>query len=170
MDYSSSLHEDNPAGVSPWGTSPVASPQHPRTSPYPTRSDALSSPTLYSTQSSSASYATEDTMGAESHNGPQATAGSDSLSEGDGRRPGTAEAAHARPEEQQKFLGIPPSQLQRNEALRSQPQGRQAQEGKGPQYKLQAKITGLERTGRKDPILRFDVHVRTFLYPSLHAS
>jgi hypothetical protein len=26
-------------------------------------------------------------------------------------------------------------------------------------YKLQAKITGLERTGRKDPILRFDVHV-----------
>jgi len=28
-----------------------------------------------------------------------------------------------------------------------------------PQYKLQAKITGLERTGRKGPILRFDVHV-----------
>ena len=28
-----------------------------------------------------------------------------------------------------------------------------------PQYKLQAKITGLERTGRKDPILRFDVYV-----------
>ncbi|KXT12831.1 hypothetical protein AC579_7615 [Pseudocercospora musae] len=27
-----------------------------------------------------------------------------------------------------------------------------------PQYKLQAKITGLERTGKKDPILRFDVH------------
>ena len=27
------------------------------------------------------------------------------------------------------------------------------------QGKLQAKITGLERTGRKDPILRFDVHV-----------
>ena len=28
-----------------------------------------------------------------------------------------------------------------------------------PQYKLHAKITGLERTGRKDLILRFDVHV-----------
>ncbi|KAI4197580.1 MAG: hypothetical protein LQ350_005813 [Teloschistes chrysophthalmus] len=27
-----------------------------------------------------------------------------------------------------------------------------------PQYKLQAKITSLERTGRKDPVLRFDVH------------
>ena len=29
-----------------------------------------------------------------------------------------------------------------------------------PAYKLHAKITALERTGRKDPILRFDVHVR----------
>ena len=32
-----------------------------------------------------------------------------------------------------------------------------------PQYKLQAKITGLERTGKKDPILRFDVYVRVIL-------
>lgn len=28
-----------------------------------------------------------------------------------------------------------------------------------PQPRLQAKITGLERTGKKDPIFRFDVHV-----------
>lgn len=28
------------------------------------------------------------------------------------------------------------------------------------QYKLQAKVTGLERNGKKDPILRFDVYVR----------
>ena len=28
-----------------------------------------------------------------------------------------------------------------------------------PQYKLQAKVTALERTGRKDPVIRFDVHV-----------
>lgn len=27
------------------------------------------------------------------------------------------------------------------------------------QYKLQAKVTALERTGRKDPVIRFDVHV-----------
>ncbi|KIX09522.1 uncharacterized protein Z518_00602 [Rhinocladiella mackenziei CBS 650.93] len=27
-----------------------------------------------------------------------------------------------------------------------------------PQYKLQAKVTALERTGRKDPVIRFDVH------------
>lgn len=29
-----------------------------------------------------------------------------------------------------------------------------------PAYRLQAKITALERTGRKDPVLRFDVHVK----------
>ena len=27
------------------------------------------------------------------------------------------------------------------------------------QYRLQAKVTALERTGRKDPVIRFDVHV-----------
>ena len=32
--------------------------------------------------------------------------------------------------------------------------------GKPPQYRLQAKIVGLERTGKKDPSIRFDVHVR----------
>lgn len=34
-----------------------------------------------------------------------------------------------------------------------------AQQRQQPQYKLQAKITGLERTGKKDAILRFDVYV-----------
>lgn len=40
-------------------------------------------------------------------------------------------------------------------ASQQHPQSRQQQ----PQYKLQAKITGLERSGKKDPILRFDVYV-----------
>ncbi|KAH0544595.1 hypothetical protein FGG08_001244 [Glutinoglossum americanum] len=38
------------------------------------------------------------------------------------------------------------------------PAGKPGQRANLPQYKLEAKITGLERTGRKDPILRFDVH------------
>lgn len=43
-----------------------------------------------------------------------------------------------------------------NTANVSQPQqSRQPQ----PQYKLQLKITGLERTAKKDPILRFDAYV-----------
>lgn len=37
-----------------------------------------------------------------------------------------------------------------------------------PQYKLQAKVTALERTGRKDPVIRFDVYVcGAFLFPWL---
>lgn len=42
-----------------------------------------------------------------------------------------------------RYHGVPPQQRQHV-----------------PQYKLQAKITGMERSGKKDPILKFDVHVR----------
>ena len=49
----------------------------------------------------------------------------------DGRRPQSA-----------RYHNVPPQQRQHM-----------------PQYRLQAKITGLERTAKKDPILRFDVHV-----------
>ena len=38
--------------------------------------------------------------------------------------------------------------------------GARAGQRQPPQYKLQAKITGLERTGKKDPAITFDVHVR----------
>jgi hypothetical protein len=84
-------------------------------------------------------------------NGPD----TDSPVAGDGHRPNTAES---QPEEQQKFAGTP--QQHRPEPQRYHHTGRRAQDPQGQQYKLQAKITGLERTGRKDPILRFDVHVR----------
>ena len=33
-----------------------------------------------------------------------------------------------------------------------------------PQYRLQAKVTALERTGRKDPVIRFDVYVRCCIH------
>lgn len=50
------------------------------------------------------------------------------------------------------------AQQQRHAASRYQSGARQQRPV--PAYKLQAKITALERTGRKDPVLRFDVHVR----------
>lgn len=43
-----------------------------------------------------------------------------------------------------RYHGVPPQQRQHV-----------------PQYKLQAKITGMERSGKKDPILKFDVYVRS---------
>ncbi|KAK0933867.1 Vacuolar protein sorting-associated protein 17 [Friedmanniomyces endolithicus] len=51
----------------------------------------------------------------------------------------------------------PHSARYRNAPPHHQQQQRQQQHQ--PQYKLQAKITGLERGGKKDPILRFDVYV-----------
>ena len=54
-----------------------------------------------------------------------------------------------RPHSAARYHGAPPHH--------QPPQQRQP----APQYKLQAKITGLERTGKKDAILRFDVYVRS---------
>ncbi|KAK6532720.1 Vacuolar protein sorting-associated protein 17 [Arthrobotrys megalospora] len=59
-----------------------------------------------------------------------------------------------------------PSSATRPAGYRPEPQvrssskqaGQQQQQRPLVQYKLRAKVTGLERTGRKDPILRFDVH------------
>jgi hypothetical protein len=65
---------------------------------------------------------------------------------------------HARPQH-------PPQQYSHNQQPppQSYQQQQQQQQMQPPQprkqYKLQAKITALERTGRKDPVLRFDVYV-----------
>ncbi|KAI7532794.1 vacuolar protein sorting-associated protein vps17, partial [Hortaea werneckii] len=50
-----------------------------------------------------------------------------------------------------------PAQHPQQGARSPQPQ-QQPQQHNMPQYKMQAKITGLERTGKKDSIFRFDVH------------
>lgn len=62
----------------------------------------------------------------------------------DGQR--SDETESRRPQSAARYHGAPPHHAQ--------------QQQRQPQYKLQAKITGLERTGKKDAILRFDVYVR----------
>ncbi len=47
--------------------------------------------------------------------------------------------------------------------------GRQGQR-QPPQYRLQAKITTLERTGKRDPAIHFDVHVRSCLIGLVYRS
>jgi len=61
----------------------------------------------------------------------------------------------------------PQSQQPQQAQQQAPTQGQQPQRyhGTRPQrqqqhYKLQAKVTGLERNGKKDPVLRFDVYVR----------
>lgn len=66
------------------------------------------------------------------------------------RRPQSARYHQPPPQQQQQQQPQAPSQ---QGAM--PPQQRQHV----PQYKLQAKLTSLERTGKKDPILRFDVYV-----------
>ena len=60
----------------------------------------------------------------------------------------------------QEPRALPHRSLDASSNVRSGQTGR----ANAPQYRLQAKITGLERTGRKDPILRFDVYVRVSLH------
>lgn len=170
MDYSSSIHDaDNPAGASPWGSSPTPSPQHNRSTFGTSTGDAPPPMSPYGDQQagSNAGYHNDhDTMGSEHYNRPE-SAGSMMGSNGDNHRPDTAESE---PDvQQQSFVGKQQqvqgeqAQQQPQEHQQNAPTSRQGSRPQGPQYKLQAKITGLERTGRKDPILRFDVHVRTFV-------
>jgi hypothetical protein len=56
----------------------------------------------------------------------------------------TSSTENRRPQSAARYHGAPPHH---------------AQQRQQPQYKLQTKITGLERTGKKDAILRFDVYV-----------
>jgi len=164
MDYTASINDaDNPAAASPWGTSPTASPKHARTSSYPT-SEGPSSPTPYSSHPTGR-YGHDDDLGG-TYNRPESSAG-DSTAASDAGRPDTADSVTPnRPEEQQKYLGQEQQsqkspQHQRHEPQRYHGAARHTPPAPSQQhYKLQAKITGLERTGRKDPILRFDVHVR----------
>lgn len=61
----------------------------------------------------------------------------------DGHRHDETSAENRRPQSAARYHGAPPHHTQQRQ----------------PQYKLQTKITGLERTGKKDAILRFDVYV-----------
>ena len=154
MDYSND--PDHPAGPSPWSTSP----QHNRNS---FQSDPPSSPEL--------SRQGESFTG----NPPNRRLFEEDQ---DHARPEGVEPAHgdvfgqpseqitSQPAERQQQKAPSQDQAQQH-GQKSQPQRyhsapRQPQKKQTPQFKLQAKITGLERTGRKDPILRFDVHVSLY--------
>jgi hypothetical protein len=168
MDYSSSIHEaDHPAGASPWGSSPETSPQHNRTT--------------FTSDAPVPCYNVGSPIGSNGlgHDHEHDDGGFGS-GFSDYRRPDTASTASASdsqvedgskdgplspPGEQGPAQPTSPA-LQQQQQDGSKPTGedapgqeQQARRPLQPQFKLQAKITGLERTGRKDPILRFDVHV-----------
>ncbi|KAI1377515.1 vacuolar protein sorting-associated protein Vps17 [Hypoxylon crocopeplum] len=161
MDYRSSIADDeHPAAASPWGSSPPASPPRRNESTFSSLGNEQTQPPPYQ-------------YGVDPSNGfAQEDPGVNPF-----RRPGTASSTASTsaydPSEQsapsqQSDVGTETEQQQPGTPEQGKPAApgngpspgreQQPQRSRGPQYKLQAKITGLERTGRKDPILRFDVH------------
>ncbi|KAF2808951.1 vacuolar protein sorting-associated protein Vps17 [Mytilinidion resinicola] len=128
MDYST-LPSD-PEGASPWASSP----QHNRSAfEQPPTSDIPPSPL------------------------PTSPYGEDSEDHHPALRTSSENGEHASHQQQPASPTRGPQEHQRQEPQRYHHGARQ-QRQQQPQYKLSAKITGLERTGRKDPILRFDVY------------
>ena len=164
MDYSTSINDpEHPAGASPWGNSPVSSPQHNRTAFGAAAGEPPNSPFQYPPQSPNNGLQDEGGFGsANSEYRRPGTASTVSAAESytEESRSGNAPSNLPHDQDTEGYLtgdqGPPPPPQQQQQQHRQQQQIRRPPQ---PQYKLQAKITGLERTGRKDPILRFDVHV-----------
>ncbi|KAL8732274.1 MAG: hypothetical protein Q9166_002846 [cf. Caloplaca sp. 2 TL-2023] len=181
MDYSSLPNDpDNPVGSSPWQSSPqVSSHQNFSTSEPDT---APSSPLAkHSTPYADGSPQQSDDGNAHEGLDRRQEREDVSASAEEGSPQGTPERLQGPPVNGGGFQGQRYQQkhpyLQQNrqqpapqyqQQHQQQPRAavpsryhtgaRQTQRQNLPQYKLQAKITSLERTGRKDPVLRFDVH------------
>ncbi|KAI0109716.1 hypothetical protein GGR51DRAFT_558409 [Nemania sp. FL0031] len=170
MDYRSSIPDDeHPAGASPWG-SPPATPQRNATSYNPISSSQSPTPYQYGAREPGNGFAQEDpgidafrrpntassTTSTTDYNPPEQSEPSQQQEQtGFGSEPAAQPSATV-PQQQLPPQGEPPSNGPSNAPAVQQAQ--QPRRPPGPQYKLQAKVTGLERTGKKDPILRFDVH------------
>ncbi|KAF2191498.1 vacuolar protein sorting-associated protein Vps17 [Zopfia rhizophila CBS 207.26] len=152
MDYSALPHDpEHPGDADPWASSP----QHNRsTFAQPPTSDIPSSPlppqsSPYGQDSGHYGYIGEQGPhkgpGTASENGDQNQSQQDSAQEGPQSPPLQQQAPAQGQQGNQKHE----PQRYHHGARQQRPH---------PQYKLQAKVTGLERTGRKDPILRFDVY------------
>lgn len=167
MDYRSTMADDeNPAGNSPWGSSPPASPRRNQSANY----SSLGNEATYggyesqdpsnglqhddfTTNAFARPNTASSTASTHEHNSSQhGDSSQQPESEQHGDNAGTAQQAGDEQSQSQEQTDAPVGQ--------GQQQQQQARKSTYPQYKLQAKITGLERTGRKDPIMRFDVHVR----------
>lgn len=154
MDYSSAIAND--AGGSPWASSP----QHDRsTFPQSNNHDVPASNTLSHQPPApdGDDFRQDDQLPPQSNQytsqQPQAQSYDNS------NRSEPQRYHHARPQHppQQPSHQGQPQQYQQQQQQQQPPQQPRKQ------YKLQAKITALERTGRKDPVLRFDVYVGCFL-------
>ena len=186
MDYSSIPNDpDNPVGSSPWQSSPQAS-THPNFGASEPGSAPSSPLAKHSTPYPEASP--QQSEDGNPHDGlhPREQREDNSMSAQEGSPQNTPERQQGPPlngkdvspghlrhlqqeymqqQQQIRHQSAPQYQQQYQQPPRSavpsryHSGARTNQRQNLPQYKLQAKITTLERTGRKDPVLRFDVHV-----------
>lgn len=155
MDYSAvSSDSDALHGASPWGSSsPRAnrsfpSPSDPPDSPGPTQGHSYSQsqdsvPESPYPPAAPSESSDSPPLVASSHVSQQASHQPDSIQQS---QPGQQDGQAAGAAQQQQRPGA----ARYHSAKQQRPVA---------QYKLQAKVTALERTGRKDPVIRFDVHV-----------
>ncbi|KAH7328037.1 vacuolar sorting protein [Stachybotrys elegans] len=145
MDYSATINEgEDPVGASPWGNSPAASPRQARTG-FAASTESAPPPFPYTPEPSNG-LASGPEADAFQSSAPQAVT------------PPNEESFEAEPEARAAHTTAeqPGEAPQPHQPTEAQPQ--QPRKPAQPQHKLQMKITGLERTGKKDPILHFDVH------------
>lgn len=180
MDYSTLPNDpDHPVGTSPWQSSPQpnvqnfgqpepgsgpSSPLAKHSTPYADGSLPDSEEGSGNEQPERRQHRTEDNSGSTEGNSADSTPGRSRGPplNGEGHQ-GQPYQQQQRPENLQQNRPHPGTPYQQQPTKSSVPSryhiGARTQRQNLPQYKLQAKITGLERTGRKDPVLRFDVHV-----------
>lgn len=164
MDYSTlPNYPDHPAETSPWQSSPHLSS---RPSFNASESDSAQSQYLSASQRHSEDYRSDQETVIDQSDPPEyGTAPptengtyqdpSQKSSKPEGGRLHSHRQPQIRPQQQQQQQPPPKSPGPNRYHVANRPPQRQTL----PQYRLHAKITGLERTGRKDPVLRFDVHV-----------
>ena len=156
MNYDSEEHPE----ASPWASSP----QHSKTSFGAASESDVSTPPV--PQSPFASYTSPPRHGEHEESPYQPEAHSPPAAH-------EAESDHGLPEEHHSEVVAPQADQQRSQSPTPAPQRRgqryhQQARRPQPQYKLQAKVTALERTGKKDPILRFDVYVSAILFTAAY--
>jgi hypothetical protein len=160
MDYSGATADtDALAGSSPWGSS---SPRAGRTpyAPAPQTPNVPDSPTqqpghqhTHSQDSISANPFANETGIASPPSNPSEPQTQPSATQ----EAPAQEVPQAQEQPPQQYAASQPHPQMRPAAARYHSA---RQQRPVPAYKLQAKVTALERTGRKDPVIRFDVYVR----------
>lgn len=151
MDYSAAIAGD-PTEPSPWGSS------SPRAQREPFTGAAPDSPTTPS-RSSHAHSESASTLGDPALPTPQTpTSGIEQQSHVvEDQSPESQQ--HSQQQTQSSGPQPPPQQQAQQQRPGAARYHSARQQRPVPQYKLQAKITALERAGRKEAVLRFDVYV-----------